>query len=248
MHTPIPPSDLRLGIGPFEDPEKFLASGRETIRLAVDIACLRPSHSILDVGCGCGRIALPLMSYLSDEGIYSGFDPDRECIDWCNENIARLDKRFEFSHVDLRSDSYNPSGTESSSTFTFPGDQAFDLTILSSVITHLYPEETENYFRNIARVLKPDGYALVSALIMDEKAHDAVKSGTTIFDFVHRVGDNCWTFDPERPLDGVACDKDWLIECLNSSGLEIELIRQGTWRQIRSYEIQHDWLSIRKTA
>lgn len=248
LPTPIPPPELRLGIGPFEDSKVFLESGQSTLKLAVEVASLDPSHSILDVGCGCGRLALPLMDFLSEAGSYTGFDPSRECIEWCNENIAASDSRFDFIHIDFASDSYNPRGTLSPSTYSFLANSQYDFAILSSVITHLYPDEIENYIRNLAQVLTAGGRALISALIMDEEAHQAVKSESTIFDFRYRVGESCWTFDPNRPLDGIACEKHWLLDTLVQFGLEVISIHEGNWRRVKSYDIQHDWLSIRRAA
>ena len=42
---------------------------------------------MLDVGCGTGRMAVPLTGYLSDEE-YEGFDLMPEVIEWCQENIT----------------------------------------------------------------------------------------------------------------------------------------------------------------
>lgn len=41
---------------------------------------LAPHHHVLDVGCGIGRIAIPLTQYLSPEGRYEGFDPVRKAV------------------------------------------------------------------------------------------------------------------------------------------------------------------------
>ena len=243
-----PPASLRLGIGPFEDPRAFLESGVATLRLAQTLVHLRPEHAIVDVGCGCGRVALALGDFFSEQGSYTGFDPDRACINWCDEHIAASDARFRFLHYDLLSDAYNPSGVIAPATFDFPMMQQYDVAILSSVITHLYPNETENYLRNLQNVLVPGGRALISALLMDEKGREAVSAGTTIFDFQYRVGTSCWTFDLKRPLDGIACDKDWLYGLLRTHGFEIESFREGNWRRIKSYEIEHDWIGVRKQA
>ena len=48
---------------------------------------------ILDMGCGCGRMAIPFSAYLSEKGKYIGFDVWSDGIEWCNENI-RNDFQF----------------------------------------------------------------------------------------------------------------------------------------------------------
>ena len=37
-------------------------------------AQLSPDHRVLDIGCGTGRMAIPLTSFLSKKGSYEGFD------------------------------------------------------------------------------------------------------------------------------------------------------------------------------
>jgi SAM-dependent methyltransferase len=244
----VPPESLRLGIGPFADGQAFLESGRETVRLAERISQLRPDQSLLDVGCGCGRIALALQSFLSATGSYVGFDLNKSCIDWCTFNISMQDRRFTFLHYDLLSSSYNPNGSVPPAILEFPQREQFDLVIMSAVITHMYPEEIENYVRNLRVSLATNGRALISALLMNQEGRDAVKSRSTIFDFTHRVGDTCWTFDPARPLDGISCDLDWFLNLLNFNGFEVETLEYGTWRECINYDVQHDLLSIRRAA
>jgi ubiquinone/menaquinone biosynthesis C-methylase UbiE len=49
---------------------------------------LKRTDAVLDVGCGSGRMALPLTKYLADSARYEGFDIDKNCIQWCQENIT----------------------------------------------------------------------------------------------------------------------------------------------------------------
>jgi len=52
------------------------------------IGGVRPDDRVLDVGCGCGRMAVPFLNYMSDIGGYWGFDVSRDGIAWCNRRIA----------------------------------------------------------------------------------------------------------------------------------------------------------------
>lgn len=242
----IPPEALRVGVGPFSDPELFLDSALELIELATNLVELRPDDRALDVGCGCGRVALPLQAFLSESGSYVGFDLNEEYVNWCEANIAKDDDRFSFHHIDLISSSYNPAGTKSAADFVFPEIGAIDVAILSSVITHMYPPEIEQYVQNLAKVTVQGGRCMISALLMNDKAKRAVREKTTIFNFDHRVGESCWTFNEENPLDGISCDEQWLCELFYKHGFEIEKLEYGNWREIKSYEIQHDWFGVKK--
>ena len=170
----VPPKSLRVGVGPFEDEQLFIDSGKESVELAERLVGLKPTHRVLDVGCGCGRIALAMRSFLSESGSYVGFDPNDDYINWCGANIAVQDDRFSFHHIDLLSQAYNPRGKESPEELDFPEIGKFDIAILSSVFTHMYPKEIENYVHNLTKVIQPGGGVLVSALLMNSASRMAI--------------------------------------------------------------------------
>jgi ubiquinone/menaquinone biosynthesis C-methylase UbiE len=116
---------------------------------------------------------------------------------------------------------------------------SFDAAIVSSVFTHLMPDEIERYVSELARVIKPGGRCYVTAFLFDEAGEAAVASEATIFDFRHPIGP-CLTFDREHPEQGIACRKDWLLRLLERYGLRVDVVREGTWRSIRSYEVFQD--------
>jgi len=73
----FPPLHLRRYVGPLRT---FEASGAEFmtyLRLLVD---LRPGERILDIGSGCGLMALYLKEYLDEAGSYVGVDRHRQSI------------------------------------------------------------------------------------------------------------------------------------------------------------------------
>lgn len=246
--VPVPPEELRLWVGPFHDEDVFLRSGLETAGLLESMCGLRPNHTLLDVGCGSGRVALALVDYLSPEGGYVGFDVSSRAIAWCQQNIESRYPNFRFQHVDALSPAYNPGGRLAPEATVFPCDDAsIDIVLLSSVFTHLLPSAMEAYARETARVLRPGGRCLISYFLMDAEAEEAVAAGSTIFDFRYRIGPAI-TFAPANPTEGVAYTEDFAFGVLRNADLEIEQVRRGTWRSVRSYEVEHDWLAARKPS
>ncbi len=79
---------------------------------------LAPNHAVLDIGCGCGRMAGPLTMYLNARGSYRGFDPVKKSIDYAQTYLDLPNFRFEFT--DLHHYLYNPQGVIDPSTFRFP--------------------------------------------------------------------------------------------------------------------------------
>ena len=244
---PIPPATLRAGLGPFEDPEVFLQSGRETMDLARRLIGLQPADRVLDIGCGCGRIAVHLAEFLAPDGSYAGFDIDAECIEWCQSNIEGRDTRFHFTHLDVWSASYNPAGTLRPDRVTLPYPRAsFDRVLISSVFTHMTEDGIHRYLAEVSRVVKPRGTVLVSALLMNEDAVAAIEHDTTLFTFVDSLGEYSWTLDVRQPLDGVAVAETWLLDTAARHGLVADAVSYGTWRDVRGWEVQHDWLGLRR--
>lgn len=75
---------------------------------------------MLDVGCGSGRMALPLTGYLNSEGRYAGFDISQKAIAWCQEHITSAHPNFQFEVSDIYNSLYNPKGKYQSLDFRFP--------------------------------------------------------------------------------------------------------------------------------
>ena len=157
----IPPRRVTLPTPPPELQEKisigdFRAIGQFFLRRFIE-AGMRPSDSILEMGCGVGRMAIPLAEgFLGENGRYEGFDILPEAIRWCQENIR--DPRFRFTPADLWNRDYRPEGTGDAARFTFPyEEEAFDFVHAVSLFTHVLPEVHVRYIAEAARVLRPGG-------------------------------------------------------------------------------------------
>jgi len=244
---PTPPEELRVWVGPFGDPELYRASGKSNLQSIIELCGLKPHARVLEVGCGCGRIATALASYLSDSGSYDGFDVAPLLLNWCRDELQPRLPRFRFHLADeVNAPGHNPSGTKSAAEFKFPyASGSFDLVILSSVLTHILPDAIENYLQETARVLQSGAPAFISVFLFDEAAANAVNSQTTIFDFRHRIG-SCLTFDPVHPEEGIACNETWFLEEVNRAGLHLNTVRRGDWREVRSYLITQDYVVATK--
>src|SRR5688572_13819673 len=76
----IPPRGLDfVGGGNFE------GIGKGFLHYFTELGGLQPEEKVLDVGCGIGRMAIPLTGYLSKTSEYHGFDIVKAGITWCND-------------------------------------------------------------------------------------------------------------------------------------------------------------------
>src|SRR6478609_2562996 len=94
---------------------------------------------------------------------FTGFDVFAPYVDWCRFFGEIHGDRFRFHHLDVRTARYNPDGTLTCETARFPADDGdVDLIYAASLFTHLYPDDARAYMREMHRVLKPGGLAMVS--------------------------------------------------------------------------------------
>jgi len=243
---PMPPESLRVAVGPFCDPGLFARSGEEMAAEIISLCGLAPDARVLDLGCGCGRLSRALAGYLGSHGRYHGIDVAPELIDWCKWRLEPVLPSFHFSLADVHVPDFNPHGVIAATEYRFPfAADTFDLAIVSSLFTHMLPNEIAHYMAELSRVLKPRGRCFMSVLLFDEGAEVAVANGATIFDFRHPIGP-CLTFDRDRPREGVACRDAWFFQLIDSQGLHIDVVKPGNWRRVRSYEIAQDYVVAHK--
>ncbi len=158
----LPPLRLRdVGGGDFK------RIGEELAALLIRHG-LKPEHRVLDIGCGVGRVALPLTRQLTT-GTYDGFDIVKRWIHWCRRHITPTHPNFRFTHADVYNSHYNRRGVPASR-YRFPYDDAsFDFVFATSVFTHLDPAAARNYLREAQRVLAPGGTFLGTFFLLDDE-------------------------------------------------------------------------------
>ena len=213
----LPPRALRfVGGGDFEAVgEQFLGHFR-------DLGGLEPHHRVLDVGCGIGRMAVPLTRFLTDGGTYDGFDIVPHGIAWCTRRITRRHPNFRFRLVSIRNDDYNPGGSLAASQFVFPyEDASFDFVFLTSVFTHMLPDDVENYLRETSRVLAPGGRCFVTWFLLNPQSRRLLADGKSVLDFRHAYG-SCLTTDVTIREQAIAYEQERVEAMYAGNGLVLQ--------------------------
>ena len=171
MEVTLPPTEyMKLVCGDLPDLEEvFEAMGRQIAGRLEQLVMLEPGARLLDIGCGCGRVALHLLD--SPIAAYSGFDRHAGMIEWAQSNISAQDDRFQFKFVDVRSgyeELDSNVGTVSAAEFAFPYDEgAFTGALAASLFTHIDFPAASRYLQETARVLAPGG-RLRASFFLDE--------------------------------------------------------------------------------
>jgi len=206
----------------------FVAVGDEFLKYFVDLGGLRPTHRVLDVGSGIGRMARALTKYLTG-GSYEGIDIVPQGIDWCRRNVSQRYPNFHFQLADIRNLMYNPRGKFEAAEYQFPfGDADFDFTYLTSVFTHMRKREMEHYLLEITRTLRPNGRCLVTYFLLNDESRALIEAGRSSLDFKYPL-DGCWTKDEDVPETAVAFDEQYIRKLYHDLGFTVESVRHGSW-------------------
>jgi SAM-dependent methyltransferase len=202
---PMPPFEMRQLVGPTDEVAFDNPSG--------DLIFEIPEaqfDSVLDFGCGCGRLARKMMQQRVRPRRYVGFDLHPGMIRWCRENLLPRATGFEFLHHDVSNPSFNP-GPGKPPVLRMPAeDGAFSLVIALSVFTHTVQPHAEYYLREVARVMRPDGILVASFFLFQKR----------FFPMMHDF-QNALYINIDDPWNAVIFDGGWLEASLRNLGLGI---------------------------
>jgi len=240
----FPPLHLRRYVGPLRSFEMSGAEFMSYLRLIVN---LQPDESLLDIGCGCGLMAIPLQEFLSRQARYEGLDVHEPSITWCRRHISSKHPNFKFRHIDVKSHAFNRRGRYAAEEFSFPyEDQAFDVILLKSVFTHMRPPAVDNYCRELSRLLSPKGRCLATFFLLNDRQKELAKTGGNKLHF--NFGDDTWRYVYQNsPDSAVAYREDFVHSMLQKHGLSLRSpIIYGSWSGLSDGLSFQDMLLLQK--
>jgi SAM-dependent methyltransferase len=209
---PDPGDDLIARVVGAPDRTWFFWTGREFVRelertLAIAGRPLDSFESILDFGCGCGRMLLWMAEHGQRDALH-GTDIDAEAIAWCRDHVP-------YAAVTVN---------DADPPLPYP-DGAFDLVYNHSVFTHVDERRQDAWLTELQRVTRPGGLLVLST-------HGEVALGQDdwgIRDRLEREGivfiDNL--FPPDFPLP------KWYQNTYHAPWYVFE--HWGRWFEIRGY-------------
>jgi SAM-dependent methyltransferase len=213
-------------------PEEFIALGDGFCReILVKRVRLRETESMLDLGCGNGQISRALTQILATTGGYDGVDVHRESVAWL-QNRYGAHPNFHFHHIDVHNAMYNPGGQQLPENFqlAFPSKR-FDVVLLKSVFTHMLPPGVRAYLKEISRVLRPGGRAVISYFLLNDESRRLMTLGRNKMALKHNWNDDalCRIANPDIPEVAVAHDEQRIRHFYAEMGLAPVEISYGDW-------------------
>jgi SAM-dependent methyltransferase len=231
----VPPAELIVenGIG-CDDYQRiasqFCTIGNGITSNMINAGLIKPEHDVLDVGCGLGRLARPLVDYLS-RGSYKGLDTTESSVDWCQQAYADV-SNFEFIFADVFSNDYNTGATLKAADYRFPfADTSFDFVWSTSLFTHLVLADFQNYIQEMSRVMRPGATCWNTYLLLDKVALvnlEHLNQQNTRHKLPFEVeGGRVRSLD--NPEAQIGLYEDIVFETHEACGLEIIDTRYGPW-------------------
>jgi len=144
----------------------------------IELARVRPEHTVLDVGCGWGGLAIRLAQTTGCRVV--GITLSKEQKDWAEKRVAALglEGRISFELIDYRDmAAAHPAG--------------FDRIITVEMIEAVGFNYLGTFMGACGRLLKPDGIMVMQAITLPEPRYEEYKSSADFINTIIFPGGHC---------------------------------------------------------
>ena len=219
--------------------------------ILVDQAELGPGDRVLDIGCGCGRLAAALTQHIGPQGSYRGVDIVAGLVDFANRHIAKRYPNFSFVTLQRDNPAYDTWRHEGTSQTIASLKEAcapgtVDLCIATSLFTHLDTDMARETLGAMKSAMVPGGRVLISLFLLDPGVRALIRKGRAAFQFEHEYGEGAYVQNPSGPLGALAFTFDHFVRLLTEQEFYIERVLYGNWPGRPHYVSGQDILIVRK--
>ena len=226
----IPPVDMLYDGS--SSAEQFVAFGDGFVKnILIPRAGLLPSDTFLDLGCGNGSVARALTSYLKPPGRYEGLDINGESVAWLQTHYQGH-PAFRFTHANVYNKMYNPHATVMAAEYRLPyADATFTQALLKSVFTHMHPRDMRHYLKELGRLIRPGGRAVITYFLLNDESRAFVDRDLDVVKMkANWDGDPlCRVANLEVPEHATAHDEARVRAFTAEAGFSISEIMFGNW-------------------
>jgi len=217
----------------------------------------KDSNHVIDIGCGTGFLAIACEPFIGEKGSFYGIDVSKKDIEFCKKHFH--EPNFLFDHHYSYNPLYSPDQKIEDKSWHVD-DSSYNLLTALSVWTHLSEDDAMYYIKEVDRVLKPGGIAIITVFLLDEQYYKSIGSRIEEKGKYHMTSQLDWIFDqnaygstdwfyPKRasiPENAIGISSAGLIKLLESTDLVIDRLYPGNWKEIPGVFFQ-DILVLKKT-
>ena len=210
----IPLKEFRFCGSEFQNNQFFIKSSEnEAIKILNNLK-INNDITILDIGCGYGRIAIGLKR-INKNIKYIGMDVHQKAINWCLKYLSN--ETYSFSRIDFENERYNKNGMKIDRNFQFKIlDKTIDYIYLYSVFSHMTEEHMIIYLNDFKRILKENGKIHFTTFIEENVPNFEINPT------------NYLNQELSGPLHVVRYKKEYIFNLLNDLGFNIVNFSYGS--------------------
>ena len=175
-------------------------------------------QAVLDWGCGPGRIIRHMPEVIADNCTFFGTDYNAKSIAWCKENIPNV--------------AFNCNPLEAQ--LPYPNN-SMDAIYGISILTHLSEEMHYNWFKELHRILKPNGILLLTThgdnykVKLEQKELNAYNKGQLVVRGTVKEGHRMYcAFQPKAFMHNLFKDVT-IVEHLKLTSDTKDWVPQDLW-------------------
>ncbi len=209
------------------------------------LTLIQPDMSILDFGSGCGRLAVPMMQFLTKDGSFTGIDIIPKLIEFSNKHIASRYSNCNFYLSSDKNKLYDkfietgePKLVPNKQLDDF-GKDSFDVISAFSVFTHLSDSEAEDYLKQFKLLLKPNGKIILSCFLINDSSREYLRNGKSTIPFSDEVFQykDVYYYAHDGQLTAVGYLEEKLQKLAFNAGFEPVVTYHGHWcgRPVRHF-------------
>lgn len=201
------------------------------------------NNKILDVGCGTGLVSMAAQNYIGKDGFYLGIDLNKDEIDFCKSHYKT--PNINFDYVKANNAHYSPLGIKNNNPWNIESN-SMDLVTALSVWTHLNETDAIFYFKEVSRILKNNGKAIITFFYLDDHYKSTINQRSNKPGKFHATSQMEWIFNanaynsknwfyPDRldiPEKAIAINEAGLNQLLMESDLKLIKHYPGNWKEI----------------
>jgi SAM-dependent methyltransferase len=202
----------------------------------------KTGNHILDIGCGTGLLGISAEPYTQEGGSYTGIDILPEDIAYCKRHYTQAN--YSFIHLDAVNRSYVT--TQSTKPKPWPVQSGYyDLVTGLSVWTHFNEADSRYYFKEVSRVLKSGGKAIITFFFLDEAYEETVDSRSAEAGHYHFIPQSNLIFSEQAynskhwlhpkpvnfPEDAIGITPEGMELMASEAGLKVHAYFPGNWKE-----------------